>query len=114
MSELPQLDQFDFHPRLLATPGVSLVMFSSPDCGGCRHLSAVLLEVRQQRPQWRAFRVDAQRDPALVHEFEIFHLPALFLFNDGEFHCEVAAAAQLDAIIMAVEHALRQPAEEAP
>ena len=114
MSAIPQLDQFDFHPRLMATPGVSLVMFSSPDCGACRHLSTVLLDLGRRCPDWQTFKVDAQRDPALAHEFEIFHLPTLFLFNDGEFHCELAAPAQVDAIIAAIEAALRQPAQEAP
>jgi thioredoxin-like negative regulator of GroEL len=114
MPSLPQLNQFDFHQRLADLPGATLVMFSSPDCGGCRHLRQVLGSVRRARPQWRVFEVDAQRDLALAHEFEIFHLPALFLFNDGEFHCELHTLAQETAIIEATRAALARPAEDPP
>ncbi len=112
--DLPLLDQFDFHHRLQALGGTSLVMFSSPDCGGCRHLRMVLQTVRSQRPDWRVFEVDAQRDQALTHEFELFHLPALLLFHDGVYHCEVSAPARAAAIIAATAQALARPAEEAP
>jgi len=111
---LPALSQFDFHLRLGETPGIALVMFSSPDCGGCRHLRQVLREVHRREPGWRLFEVDAQRDQALTHEFEVFHLPTIFLFHDGEFHCQLQAEAHPAAIIAATGSALQRPPEEAP
>lgn len=111
---LPALDQFDFHARLTDMTGTSLVMFTAPDCGSCRHLRQVLHEVRRRRPGWHIFTVDAERDQALVNEFEVFHLPTVFLFNGGQFHCELATAARPDAVIAAVGAALQQPAAEAP
>ena len=114
MPELPRLDQFDFHARLGSLDGVSLVMFGSPDCGSCRHLVRVLMQVRRERPVWRVFEVDAQRDAALTHEFEVFHLPTLFLFSNGHFHCELQAPASVSGIIAGADAALRRPAEEAP
>lgn len=114
MPDLPQLDQFDFHARLGEMRGAVLVMFGSPDCGGCRHLRRVLRDLRRRRPQWRVFEVDAQRDLALTHEFEVFHLPTLFLYRDGEFHCELQAPARTAAILEAADQALRRPPEDAP
>ena len=111
---LPALDQFDFHARLDNMTGPTLVMFSSPDCGGCRQLRRVLQEVRRQRPDWHLFEVDAQRDQALVNEFEVFHLPTIFLFSDGQFHCELQAEARPAQVIAATIAALQQPAREAP
>lgn len=111
---LPALSQFDFHARLAETPGTALVMFTSPDCGGCRHLRRVLGEVHRLQPGWQIFEVDAQRDQALTHEFEIFHLPTLFVFRDGDFHCQLQAEARPAAIIAAVGLALQQPPQEAP
>lgn len=108
------LDQFDFHRRIAATGGVTLVTFGSADCGSCRHLERVLDEVRKHRPDWHFYRVDAQRDAALTHEFEVFHLPTLFLFSNGEFHCELHAEARPATVIAAAERALSLPAEEAP
>ena len=113
-TELPQLDQFDFHRRLDTMTGTALIMFSSPDCGGCRHLRQVLRSVRKLRPDWRVFEVDAQRDQALTHEFEVFHLPTIFVFNDGAYHCELKAEARPTEIVESTLSALRQPAEEAP
>ena len=111
---LPALTQFDFHGRLAELSGPSLVMFSSPGCGGCRHLRRVMHEVCGLEPDWHVFEVDAQRDQALTNEFEVFHLPTVFLFNDGEFHCELQAEARPTAIVEAAREALRRPAGEAP
>ncbi len=109
-----QLTQFDFHQQLAETPGVSIVFFSSPDCGSCRHLKQVLTQLRQQQNDWHFFEVNAQQDAGLVREFELFHLPALFLYSDGEFHCEIQAESRLIAIANAVQHALARPAQEEP
>lgn len=114
MSKLPGLDQFSFHQRLSETRGTALIMFSSPDCGGCRHLRKVLHEVHSRKPLWHLFEVDAQRDTGLANEFEIFHLPTIFVFHDGEFHCQLEAEARTEAIVSATLAALRQPAMEAP
>ena len=111
---MQQLDQFDFHSVLEDTTGVALVSFTATDCGACRHLATVMRELAVVRPDWRLFGVDAQRDMALTREFEIFHLPTLFLFHDGEFHCELRAEARVSAMIGAVHAALREPAQEAP
>lgn len=112
--ELPLLTQFDFHARLAATGGPALVMFTNSGCGNCRHLGRVLLEVRASGNDWTFFSVDAGHEAGLVNEFEVFHLPTLFLFNDGEFHCELQSEARPAAIRSAVLTALKQPAAEAP
>jgi thioredoxin-like negative regulator of GroEL len=109
-----QLDQFSFHPYLSSSTGTALVMFTARGCGACRHLRQVLREVAARRTDWHLLAVDAQQDMALVREFEVFHLPTLFLFRDGEFHCELRAEARTEAILAAVSAALRLPAQETP
>jgi thioredoxin-like negative regulator of GroEL len=111
---LQPLDQFDFHHRLETPHGIALVTFSAPTCGSCRHLRQVLEEVARRQPDWRFFEVDVQRDPALANEFEVFHLPTLFVYSSGQFHCRLDSEARPDAIIAATERALACPAEEAP
>jgi thioredoxin 1 len=108
------LDQFNYHHILAQTPGVSLVYFTSPACGACRHLKAIFEHQPQEFGQLNLFEVDAQREMALTHEFGVFHLPALFLYNEGEFHAEIHAEALPSAIIAAIETALAAPAQEAP
>lgn len=111
---LPQLDQFSFHARLADTPGPALVFFTAQACASCRHWKQ-LLEGWSARPDaMPVFVVDAGRDQALAHEFELFHLPALFVFVDGEYHRPINCEARLPALQAAIAAALQLPALEAP
>ncbi|WP_127475963.1 thioredoxin family protein [Sulfurivermis fontis] len=104
----------DFHHRLAETPGVSLVLFTGPACGACKRLKQVLREQRALFADVHLFEVDAGRDMALTREFGVFHLPALFLFRDGEYHCALHSEAQPEHLRAAIDAALARPAEEAP
>lgn len=108
------LSQFDFHARLADGAGPALILFTAAGCGSCRHLRGVLREVRRREPAWRIYEVDAERDAALTNEFEVFHLPTVFLFNDGNFHCQLQAEAGPSAIISATRSALQQAPQDAP
>lgn len=109
-----QLSQFDLHHRLAAEKADSLVFFGTRECASCRHLKQVLGQLAERRPAWRIFEVDAEKDMALTREFEIFHLPALFLFHQGAYHRQLQCQATPAAIEAAVAQALQQPPEEAP
>ncbi len=74
----------------------------------------MLADVREQRPDWHLYEVDAQREPGLTNEFEVFHLPSIFLFHNGSYHDRIEAEAKPASIIEAVDAALQQPAQEAP
>jgi len=111
---LPKLSQFDFHARMADFQGATLVAFTSPGCGACRHLRLVLQQLRRDEPGWRIFEIDAQREQALTNEFEVFDLPTIFLFSGGQYHCQLRAEARPDSIVSATHAALQQPAEEAP
>lgn len=106
------LDEASYHARLAATPGIALVLFSSPDCGTCRVVEKRLPEAVPAHAA--LFKVDVQRATALARAFDIFHLPDLFLYRDGHFHarlnCEIAAP----ALAAAVARALGAPPEEEP
>lgn len=109
-----RLSQFDFHQRLNETPGVSLVMFSGAHCGACRHWRALLQQLVAEDAGLSLFEVDAGRDEALSREFEVFHLPTLFVFRDGEFHAPLQAEASPESLRRALAEVLAAPAEEAP
>lgn len=113
MTDPEKLDQFDFHHRLAAQPGASLVLFTAPDCGSCRHWRRLLSEFDAGRPL-ALFEVDVQRDAALAAEFELFHLPALVLYNDGEFHALLQCEATPASLRSGLREALERPAEDAP
>jgi thioredoxin 1 len=110
----PVLDQFRFHHVLAETPGTALVIFTSEGCGSCSHWKRVLTEYQAGYPDITIFEVDAGHDLALAREFYVFHLPALFLFHDGQFHASVQSEAHPTRLRAAIAHALAQPAQEAP
>lgn len=114
MTGIRILEQFEFHHVLEETPGVSLVMFAGPACGSCRRFKQVLTDYLARHDDLTVFEVDAERDLALTHEFEVFHLPGLFLFVDGRFHGELQSDAHPERLRAAIAARLAQPAEEAP
>jgi len=109
-----QLTQFDLHHRVAEQAAATLVFFTAPACGSCRHLKTVLKTVAERHRDWRIFEVDAQHESGLTREFEVYHLPAMFLFSQGDFHAELHCEANPGAVERAVAEALAQPRMEAP
>jgi thioredoxin 1 len=111
---LTAIDEFNFHRTLADSPGTSLVIFTSPGCGACRAWKQILNEYRERNNDVRMFEVDAADALALTREFDVFHLPALFLYRDGRFHAALQAEAQVDKLHAALVGALSAPPEDAP
>lgn len=112
--EIQSLNELEFYRVLAETAGPSIVFFTKPGCSACRFWKRLLDELLQQRHDIHVYMVDAEQNMGLSHEYELFHLPALFLFRDGEFHCELQAEARLPHLLAAIDAALAAPAEEAP
>lgn len=108
-----ELTEFDFHQRLAGLSGTSIVLFSGPHCGACKRLET-------QLPKWLSghadhfFKVDAQRSTALARAFEVFHLPALFVYVNGHYHAPLQAEAAPAPLIAALLKLLGEPAHEEP
>jgi thioredoxin 1 len=111
---LRQLDQFEFHHVLAATPGLSLVCVTAPHCGACRAMRRAPEALGASSPQLHLFEVDGQRDPALVQELDIFHFPSLFLYRDGQFRAQVQREPLPARLAEAVAQQVELPAEETP
>jgi thioredoxin 1 len=104
------LSDVDFHATLARLPGTSLVLIGTQACGACR----VFRRLARSLPEGlvdRIVDVDAERAPGLVDELEVFHLPGLFLWRDGEDWCAVHATARPDALLAAVRAASDGPAD---
>lgn len=106
------LDEFSFHARLSGMSGVALVLFTSPDCGTCRRVEGLLPQAIESGIA--LFRVDVQQSLALARQYEVLHLPALFLFRDGHYHARIESMVTPQALATAIATALSLPAQEEP
>lgn len=107
-----ELTDFDADQRLLALPGISLVIFTSVGCSSCRwareHLPQLSLPV--ERLCW----IDAGNNGGVVERYQVFHLPALFVVRDGEFYGALHTRLTASELNTSLEQALSRTPEELP
>ena len=108
------LDDYDFYHILEQTLGASIVFFTKHGCSSCRSWLQLLHDYCRSGHNVKIYTVDAEENMALANEYELFHLPALFLFVDGRYHRELQCEARLPDLIKAIEMALELPAQDAP
>lgn len=111
---LQPLNEHDFYSTLADTSGTSIVFFTKPACGSCRAWYGLLDELVHKRPELNVYEVDASINTMLAREYDLFHLPALFLFLDGEYHAELQCEARLTPLLAELDRAMSGPAMEAP
>jgi len=117
-----ELDEFNFHQTVSDSSGVFLVFFTGPHCASCHHLrdlftneiETIKTHFSENNLQFNVFEIKADKANALVNEFNVLHLPSLFLYQNGQYHCELQTQAHPQRIIEAIELALSKPAEEEP
>ena len=114
MAEIGALNDLDYHHTLMEQGGIALVYFTAPDCGNCRSLKRALQQYAKSALDVSIFEVDAVHNGGLINEFEIFHLPTLFMYLDGVFHAELKCMALPDSISEAVQIAAASPPEDEP
>lgn len=107
-----QLSDFDIDQQLLALPGVSLLIFTSVGCSSCRWARHHLPQ--QTLPVERLCWIDAEENGGAVQRYGVFHLPAMFVIRDGEFHGPLRTQMTAGAIAIGLEQALTVQADELP
>jgi thioredoxin-like negative regulator of GroEL len=94
---ISRLAEGDFHARLAASPGIAAVLFSAPHCGGCRAWKRLLPDALEGVAD-ALFEVDVSEATGVARCFGIFHLPTIYLYQDGRFHAELQCEARREAI----------------
>jgi len=108
------LDERDYYPLLDQRAAPGLVIFTGPACGACRRLKAVLQDMAPPLAGLEVFEVNAEAAPGLVEALEVFYLPALFLYRDGDYHGPVHAELRADALLAGIVAAAAAPRQEPP
>jgi len=122
MSFVDELDEFTFFPKLEDSSGIIMIFFTGPHCASCHHLKFLLNAEHTQFTEhyaklnidFAAYEIKADKAAALVNEFGVFHLPSIYIYIDGEFHCELQAEAIPRKLIEGIDFARSQPAQEEP
>jgi thioredoxin 1 len=111
---LQSLNDANFYATIEASHGVSIVFFSGASCHSCRHWKILLSQLVAKRPALQVFEIDAQQSMGLTQEYDVFHLPALFVFVNGHYHAPLECEARLETIEQTLDQVLAAPAQEAP
>jgi thioredoxin 1 len=102
-----------FHTRLDTTSGLAVVLFSAPHCGACRAWKKLLPSALAD--QARVFyEVDVSEATGVARYFDIFHLPTVYLYRDGQFHAELQCEARSEIIKLTAHQLLNAPAQDEP
>ncbi len=117
-----ELDEFNFHQTISDSSGIVLVFFTGSHCASCHHLRDLFTDniqilnkhFSENNLHFNVFEIKANKANALANEFSVFHLPSLFLYQNGQYHCELQTQAHPQKIIEAISLALLKPAEEEP
>ena len=102
--ELHALSPFDYYLILDSRQPPSLVIFTSPACGACKRVVSILQNNHVQVPDLKCYVIEAHQSAGLVEELEIFHLPALFLYAQGELVTQLQCVLQ----VLSIEASIRQ------
>ncbi|SIR86028.1 hypothetical protein SAMN05878276_0670 [Aquipseudomonas alcaligenes] len=107
-----ELTDFDADRRLLELPGRSLLIFTSTGCASCRWARRELpkMALGVDRLCW----VDAAENGGLVQRYGVFHLPSLFLIEEGQFLGALHVPLRLAELTDALNQARRRIPEELP
>ena len=107
-----ELSDFDIDQQLLQLPGTTLLIFTSVGCASCRYARQKLpgLDLPLARLCW----IDAEENGGAVARYEVFHLPALFVVRDGQFHGALRAPLTEPGIRQGLLQALGLEPDELP
>ncbi len=109
-----KLDDENFYTQLANTAGLSVVFFTSQGCASCRRWQELFREFLTCYADVQIFAVDAQTSMALTRAYEVFHLPSLFLFIDGQYHRPLQPHASVASLRAAIDDARMLRAEDEP
>lgn len=108
-----RLAEGDFHRRLAASSGMAVVLFSAPQCGACRAWKHLLPSALKDHASV-FYEVDVSEATGVARYYDIFHLPTIYLYRDGQFHAELQCEARADSIRQAAHQLLNTAAQDEP
>ncbi len=96
---LEEVDDDSFDRVVTRESRPVLVDFWSPRCAPCHALARELEALQKQvGERLRIVKINVDENPQIRGEYEIYHLPALGLFENGEFIRFIGGIGKSDSI----------------
>lgn len=73
-----------FEKEVLEAEGPVLVDFNADWCGPCKMLAPVIDELAEEHPEIKVVSVNIDDEEDLADEYDVFSIPCLVVFRDGE------------------------------
>lgn len=106
---LDGLTDASLYPALDEAGGSAVVAFGTPACGGCRRLRALLPALQQAVAGLPVAYAEAERCPGVLADLDAFHLPAIWLFVNGDPWAPIEAPLTVTALAEAIAAAQAGP-----
>ncbi|MBU2739911.1 MULTISPECIES: co-chaperone YbbN [Acidithiobacillus] len=108
------VSELGFWQRMAETRGEVVLFFSSAGCHSCRIWRRLLQNLEDNRSGLQVWEIDAGIDMGITREFEVYHLPALFLFHNGQYQRPIQVEARVHALEQWLNAHADLPPEELP
>ena len=90
-----------------------MVLFTAAHCGACRAWKRLLPEALAGIAD-ALYDVDVGEATGVARDYDIFHLPAIYLYRDGRFHAELQCAADAATVRQTALRLLGEAARDEP
>lgn len=74
----------NFKEHVLKSKGVVLVDFYADWCGPCRTMTPIIEELASEFSEVKFIKINVDENPDLSSQYEIFSIPTILIFKDGE------------------------------
>lgn len=81
---MEKIYQEEFAQRVLNAEHPVVVDFYADWCGPCKMLSPVLDQLESEFDDFEFVKVNIEENPELAEEFEVFSIPNVCIFKDGQ------------------------------
>ncbi len=98
---------------LHASRGVALVLLTAPSCSACKLARRMLPGWLREEVQ-HFYSLNVAEHAGIAKAYEVFHLPALFLFRDGLYHARLETELSQTEMRTEVARLLAADAQEEP
>ncbi|MFL7890805.1 MAG: thioredoxin [Anaerolineales bacterium] len=100
MANIPEIDEGTFESEVLTASNPVLVDFSAVWCAPCKMLDPIVEELASEwNGKVKFVKLDVDHAPEIAMKYQVFGVPTLMLFMDGESRERITGFQPKDRIV---------------